>query len=589
MPFEEDVSRRDRFVKSLPVNIPRLLVLATFVLPLIVALLSRQPLLAPATGATVARLIWFSLFLIVWGFLISSQALLPVSNWKEILQTWDHLVLFFLGAHGPAIFIKDGKLKATAEELRRPVEGVAVIDFNSGMVLEQVAYSPGCLSAGVAALSSLTALLGLSEPPAKTKKKDTPDKPIRICGPGLVFLASDERIQGVGDLAILEGPVEELTGVVDLRRQSRSSTALRPGSPGENKTSVRAYTRDGIELGTNVSASFTIGQNVNWSPNVLHVTYDCEHGCGYKPEDLRVVTLEEKDGAIKIKSLSDELDSDDCEQIHKSFRHVEWQRYCALPRNPREPIFDETRVFSAVYARARWETGKSVVMPWTELPVRVAVDFFREELSHLNFDQLYVRDCHSQLGIERLRARLRTRMRNNGMLSYRMLMHGRELPLTPDEAYPARDLKVSPVEALCAPKELRDRGVQVMAAGFSDLIPEREVYLQWLAKWRADWERDTMQVEASGFLDTARLYTLVKAEAEQEVAADLRHVMVDGGSQDIIAVRILQTLESLATERETRRLLPPDTIDMLNKVHRVIMPGNGSGPRAGQQTMGEAR
>src|ERR1035437_7194266 len=60
----------------------------------------------------------------LWLFALSSQTLLPVQNMAEIRQTLLHLRMFIARAHGPAVFIKDGKLVADPAELRRLAPGV---------------------------------------------------------------------------------------------------------------------------------------------------------------------------------------------------------------------------------------------------------------------------------------------------------------------------------------------------------------------------------------------------------------------------------------------------------------------------------
>ena len=128
----------------------------------------------------------FGVFFLVWLFLISSQALLPVHTFDEKLQTASRLIDFILLGHGPAVFVKDGKLKAEAEELFRYGPGVAIIDFNSALVLERVVGVPGCLYSIIRAVIRflLTAFLGI-----QPKKHDA----VRVCGPGLTFINAGEK------------------------------------------------------------------------------------------------------------------------------------------------------------------------------------------------------------------------------------------------------------------------------------------------------------------------------------------------------------------------------------------------------------
>ena len=71
--------------------------------------------------------------------------------------------------------------------------------------------------------------------------------------------------------------------------------------------------------------------------------------------------------------------------------------------------------------------------------------------------------------------------------------------------YNPRELLVSPVRALQSSKILRERGIQMLASGFGDLLPTDEVYFQWLASWRAEWERDTKAARAAADLDAKRI------------------------------------------------------------------------------------
>ncbi len=85
------------------------------------------------------------------------------------------------------------------QELRRVLPGVAVIDFNSALVLEPVNSAPGCLSAILSAPRFVLDLLGLL--PAGWQE---PAQAVRVRGPGLTFIRGftlfhrPERIQGCG-------------------------------------------------------------------------------------------------------------------------------------------------------------------------------------------------------------------------------------------------------------------------------------------------------------------------------------------------------------------------------------------------------
>ena len=177
-------------------------------------------------------------------------------------------------------------------------------------------------------------------------------------------------------------------------------------------------------------------------------------------------------------------------------------------------------------------------------------------------------------------------MRNCGLLSYRLVSQrkpGWPMVLKAREVFHnKRDLFVSPVQTLQTSKILRDRGIQMIAAGFGDLVPANEVYLQKLASWRAEWERDTKSTRAAADLEATRIYNRARARAQQELAVSFQEIFENGRhSKEALALRVLQALESIAADRETQRLLPGDTINMLRSIHDWLLPGEivlGRGP-----------
>ncbi|MBI3243796.1 MAG: hypothetical protein HYZ49_16040 [Chloroflexi bacterium] len=104
---------------------------------------------------------------------LASQYILPVSTAKERQGAVDRLFTYVLGGHGPIVFVRDGELVGSAEELKRKGAGVMLIDAASAVVLE------------------------------KGRKFS------RAVGPGIAFVAFGERI----------------ATTLDLRKQSRSQSA----------------------------------------------------------------------------------------------------------------------------------------------------------------------------------------------------------------------------------------------------------------------------------------------------------------------------------------------------------------------------
>ncbi|MGH2524089.1 MAG: hypothetical protein ACRDH2_16405, partial [Anaerolineales bacterium] len=138
------------------------------------------------------------------GLLIISQFVLPVQTMAERERAYEHFFNYFFGAHGPIIFVRDGKLVARKEELRRAGQGVALLDSCSAIVLERTAVFQWWGST-----------------PASAQPL------VRAAGPGVVFIQPGERI----------------VATLDLRKQTRKMVA-------------KALTKDGIEVSAPVSVTF---------------------------------------------------------------------------------------------------------------------------------------------------------------------------------------------------------------------------------------------------------------------------------------------------------------------------------------------
>jgi hypothetical protein len=477
----------------------------------------------------------FGLVFVGWLFLLSRQAVLPVNGFLDVWRTTWHLFLYTIRLHGPAIFVKDGKAQVTREDERRVGPGVVVIDFNSAVIFEEMILPPGLLGGSKGIVQKLLLALRL------TDRFESP----RARGCGVVFTRPRERIRGV----------------VDLRKQFR----MQP--------EVSAYTREGIEVSTRVFTLFTIGEK----PDVLQVTYLGDQ----REENLRVVVVEKlPDGRITVKNLLDELEEEDRREIHRYARVADrlgvLGPYNPISPNSQIPEFDAGRVFSAVFSAAR--NAQDEVVPWYDLPTQVAVEQFQEILSRENYDTLYQQGPSSRLPLQEVQTKLRVRMRDMGILSFRFLAH-KSLDLETDQVYNAVELLVSPVRALTGSKVLRDRGIKVIASSFSDLMPVSEgVYKQRLDNWRATWERDIALVRANRDLEAMRVRGRAQAQAQRDLFNAFSQIFQSSeNSQEVLTIRVFQALEALAGDPKTRQFLPPETTDIIRDLRGWLLPAEGRG------------
>ena len=78
-----------------------------------------------------------------------SQFVLPVQTPQERRAVFSRLFSYWLGYHGPAIFIKEAKQKAREEELKSTRPGVAFVDLCSAVALEK-SWVPTATGGGLA-------------------------------------------------------------------------------------------------------------------------------------------------------------------------------------------------------------------------------------------------------------------------------------------------------------------------------------------------------------------------------------------------------------------------------------------------------
>jgi hypothetical protein len=194
-------------------------------------------------------LIVFVGLLFVWlGFY--AQFTLPVRNSQQRLYVLIRLIYYVLRQHGPAIFIKNGKvIENAADEKNKEKPGVIWLDTASAAVL-------------------------------RTDAKFT-----RTVGPGVVFTAKGEYI----------------AGSVDLRRQSQSIGPLNFDKPfdapsqetppeihaavQERRQSTSGLTRDGIEVVPNIGMIFSIDAQTNAVDPKADSAFNTQYG--YSEESVR--------------------------------------------------------------------------------------------------------------------------------------------------------------------------------------------------------------------------------------------------------------------------------------------------------------
>lgn len=487
----------------------------------------------------------FVIYFFVYLWLVS-QFLLPVQKPSERRRIFERLTRYLSAAHGPAVFIREGQAVGTKAELLSSLPGVAFVDVKSAIVLENqsfVSYAGGVVRRQP---TSEELLKGVQELVEGEEKDYTQLSMARAAGPGLVFTSIGERIRGM----------------VSLRRQTR----IQPN--------VTTLSRDGFEVSATVVTIFTLGE----SPEVIRVGYAPESADDpnpFRPENLRAILIDEKTNTIL--GFREELDLADQREVHlyaqranPSIRPVRRRERRLQPRSPY--IFDPERVFKAVYSDAR-RTNDDSVENWLDMPLRVAVETFHNMIASERYSDLYMpKDPKAFPLFQDFRPRFSRAVRNQGVLSFQLVLRKDDQPLAVGQIWEENDLEIFPVQSLRGAKVLRDRGIRVIAATFSELKPVKpEVRQQLLDYWRARRDHQADLTRAPYDYQEVMVRARARALAQREIVESLHKILEDTSiTSETMAVQVLQALEGFAKDPATEKLLPGETLTMMSNLQNWL-------------------
>lgn len=508
------------------------------------------------------------LLLFVVNLWLISHLVLPVESPTKRGLAFKRFLLHIFHLHGLMALVRNGKAPAQALEKSSSLPGVAVVDYNSAVVIEKEPVD----SLWKKFIHFLVESL-LNERAAASRP--------RIAGQGIVFIRPGEKIRGA----------------VDLRPQVRS------------QPDVLASTSDGIEVKSKVYAEFTLGQ----PSEVLLVTYagDEEGKIEEKAENLRVIKLkaapqtpseshqdfhaeagsifylEAERQQLKIAEFSDDLDPPDKEEIDRYVKRHRRSMMAQIGQKDHGPGWKryepqrlfERRLEAAVYSQAR-DARSGVLGDWADLALKTVVDVFRDTISRYSYDDLFLPENLAEFPVlEKIKPGFNRAIRNLGVLSYRFVWRKDGKPLRIGDVWDERRLYLSAPRNLQTPKLLRERGIKVIGAGFSEIKPASEaVRQQRLDYWRARWQREIDAARADRDLEVTRIRNRARAETLSQMTYTLSQILQKSQySKQAMAVRLFQALERVAADPATRRLLPRETIGMLRSLGHWLMIDRGEG------------
>ncbi len=473
-------------------------------------------------GFIIVGFILFS-YLVV---MLIARSVLPV---RTTVEHWEAIKRFYgylFGRRDALLMIREGKIIDEFSDRKKLSGGVALVDLNSAVVLERHMIT-GRGAAGRGESMGQPSRFPMA----------------RLGKPGLVFIRRSERLRGV----------------LSLRKQFRINL------------NIMGQTSDGIEVKTHVFSLFTLGQPAT----IIKVAY-----CGDTvPDNLRVLQI---DGETKkIRSISDELDRADKAEIHHFAQSFLYYGEPSAPLEPAEkgretPPFhlDEQRIFAAAYAQAR-SVNESDVDSWSDLPAQVATEVFRNKITQVTYDSLYLPDDPSRFPLQTdFKPRFARHVRYLGVMSYQFVHRLDGQPPVEGQRVDNRMFRISTVQDLHNSKVLRDRGIKIIHAGFTELVPtDPKVRQQRLDNWRARWQQEADMIRAELDLEAMRIKNRARADKQHDLITNLSRILQSSAySEEALALRVFQALEDVATDPNTRQLLPSDTVNMLRSLRLWLLP-----------------
>ena len=498
-----------------------------------------------------------ALFIFISGIVIyhicknlASPFLIPAMDKKSRKLGNTYFKWFLKRQLGHPIHLSSSKNLEAIKPVLLNKPTIAFIDLSSALVLEKPMYTNLPLNTGEVGVG-------------------TPGLLIRVCKPGISFLE----------------PGEKIYGSADLRPQIR----FKPG--------FKALTSDRIELETIIYVVFTLGQP---SDEILITFVDS----GLR--DLRIIQLSDQwfvdeNPGRKVKVVTElkdcsELDEDDrFEAInyytrYKSIQIPSSDHQAAISSDDNDIstspyICDLGRVASAVYSTA-FTVGGDQTDHWTELPTQVASEIFRSSLQREAYDDLYKPEEPDCFPLKEFKRQFNLTMKNQGVLSYRFVERKDGNPVEIGQHWDEQEFLVSPVQYFRHSKILRDRGIKIINAGFTELRPNAAVRQQILEFWKARWDKELEITKAKNELEAMRIKNRARVEAQEKITSTFGEIFNNENphKKEALAYHLLQELETAATDPSTRKLLPRETLNILWELRRWLLPEEKIVKRTGDFT-----
>lgn len=392
-------------------------------------------------------------------------------------------------------------------------------------------------------------------------------------GPGVALINSNSAVV-VGNQ--VHGPGIVFTGgrgigmVMDLRKQVRTAR------------DVRAVTRDGIEVATELSVQFSISA----PPEVIYVTLADR---GVRKEDVRILELDERNDVI-VHISEEDFFPDEQNEIFKNIQRLQIGDTIDVPFADLEQYGSSLYIPARVQASfvnqpRRPEDGERI--DWRDLPMNIAIEEFRNTIVRYPFDDLFVPassavsldeefdtasremtdstriagldylDLQTTYPLEVIRRQHARRVRNSGFLAYIFVerMDGEEIEIG-NRISDTHMLTYPPV-LLQYPRPLRRSVVTVSSVSFGEIVPtNEEVRKQTIQNLIARWNSEAFRTEIGYEEQAALIRSRAKAQVQQDTVYALRDVLRNSDkAKTALILRIFQALEAATAGSDNREMV----------------------------------
>lgn len=204
-----------------------------------------------------------------------------------------------------------------------------------------------------------------------------------------------------------------------------------------------------------------------------------------------------------------------------------------VERNRPAYPFNPTSAFRAIYGTA---VGEKQMVEWTELPVTVAVERFRDVLAERTLDSLFK-------------------------------------PTVTDDIFPYGDFVNEVTQATRSSLVLQERGVNVLFVPVIRFKMPPEVVNQRVRNWQARWQKALIQEKAASVSDKLKKESEWRLRAQEDIRKHWQETLALAAKQSdkkALALMLTHDLIRASSDPETRKLLPSETVTTLEAMQAWI-------------------